>query len=129
MTSASFLAHGECKEPTRHMDLVVSTWERLGPWINAGFFRFCKSAANEANMAARVTRGRSRCEEFEAVRGEVGDTVAKRAAFNEGRSSGFSEGMPGEHNRVIGFIRRRLDLHKYKIGQARFAWVIGLWTR
>ena len=39
------------------MDLVVSTWERLGPWINVGFLGFCKLADNEANMAARVTRG------------------------------------------------------------------------
>lgn len=103
------------------MDLVVSTWERLGPWINVGFLGFCKLADNEANMAARVTRGWSRCEEFEAVRGEVGDIVAKRAASDGGWTSGFSYRMPGEHNRVIGFIRQRLDLHKYKIGQARFA--------
>lgn len=118
MTSASFLAHGECEEPTRHLDSVVSTWERLGPRINTRFLRFCKSAANEANMAARVTRGWSRCEEFEVVRGEVGDTVAKRAAFDGGQTSGFSYGMPEEHNCVIGFIRQRLNLHKYKIGQA-----------
>lgn len=45
------------KNLRRHMDLVVSTWERLGPWINVGFLGFCKLADNEANMAARVTRG------------------------------------------------------------------------
>ena len=55
------------------------------------------------------------------VHGEVGDIVAEHAASNGGWTSGFSYGMPGEHNRVIGFIRQRLDLHKYKIGQARFA--------
>ena len=49
--------HGECKEPRRHMDSVVSMWERLGPWINAEFLGFCKLADNEANMAAHVTRG------------------------------------------------------------------------
>ena len=98
------------------MDSVVSTWERLGPWINAGFLGFCKLADNEANMAAHVTRGWSRCEKFEAVRGEVGDIVVERATSDGGQTFGFSHGMPGEHNRVIGFIRQRLDLHKYKIG-------------
>ena len=57
MTSASFLAHGEPKEPRRPVDLVVSTWERVGPWINARFLRFCKSADYEANMATCVTKG------------------------------------------------------------------------
>ena len=55
------------------------------------------------------------------MRGEVGDIVAKRATSDGGQTSSFSYRMPGEHNCVIGFIRQRLDLHKYKIGQARFA--------
>ena len=80
-------------------------------------------------MATRVTRGRFRCKEFEVVRGEVGDTVAERAVSNGGRTFGFSCGMPGEHKHVIGFIRRRLNLHKSKIEQAWFAWVCGSWTR
>ena len=78
--------------------------------------RFCRSVDEEAVMAARVPRTRSRSLEFEAVRVSVPGSrcrrVGARAAAVGGRVSGFWPRYAVEHVCLVGFIRRRLDVHR-----------------
>ena len=77
--------------------------------------RFCRSVDEEAVMAARVPRTRSGSQESEAahvsVPGRRCRRVGVRAAAVGGRVSGFWSRYAVEHVCLVGFIKRRLDVH------------------
>ena len=77
--------------------------------------RFCRSVDEEAVMAAHVPRTRSGSMESEAARVSVPGSrcrrVGARAAAVGGPVSGFWSRYAEEHVCLVGFIRRRLDVH------------------
>ena len=77
--------------------------------------KFCRSVDEEAVMVARVPRTRSGSQESEAthvsVPGSRCQRVGARAAAVGVLASGFWSRYAVEHVCLVGFIRRRLDVH------------------
>ena len=66
----------------------------------------------EAVMTARVHENDLEVREPEAVRGSFSETTEARGTDSGDRISGFSLRETEEHAYVVGFFRRRLDLHR-----------------
>ena len=77
--------------------------------------RFWRSVGEEAVMAPRVPRTRSGSQESEAARVSVPGSccrrVGARASAVGGQVSGFWSRYAVEHVCLVGFIKRRLDVH------------------
>ena len=63
-------------------------------------------------MAARVHENDLEVREPEAARGSFLETAEARGTASGDRISGFSLRETEEHACVVGFFRRRLDLHR-----------------
>ena len=72
-----------------------------------------RSVVGEAVMAARVHENDLEVREPEAACGSFPETTKARGTASGDRISGFSLQETEEHACVVGFFRRRLDLHKY----------------
>ena len=71
-----------------------------------------RSVDNKAVWAARGSRRRFGSEESEAVRGIFPKTTEARGTSSGDRISWFFLRETEEHACVVGFFRRRLDLHR-----------------
>ena len=74
--------------------------------------RSSKSVDDKAVCAARGPKRRSGSEESEAARESLPETTEVRGTTFGDRISGFSLRDTEEHACVVGFFRRRLDLHR-----------------
>ena len=71
-----------------------------------------RSVVGEAVMAARVHENDLEVREPEAACGSFPETTEARGTAFSDRISGFSLRETEEHACVVGFFRRRLDLHR-----------------
>ena len=71
-----------------------------------------RSVVDEAVMVARVHENDLEVREPEAARGNFPETTEARGTASGDRFSGFSLRETEEHACVVGFFRRRLDLHR-----------------
>ena len=71
-----------------------------------------KLVVDEAVMATRVHENDLEVREPEAARGSFPKTTEARGTASGDRISGFSLRETEEHACVVGFFRRRLDLHR-----------------
>ena len=71
-----------------------------------------RSVVDEAVMAAHVHEHDLEVRESEAARGSFPETTKARGTASGDRISGFSLRETEEHACMVGFFRRRLDLHR-----------------